>query len=150
MRRTLLVLLVISWFTNVALSQDNAVPFLNQPLIPDSVVPGHSAFTLTVTGTGFASGATVNWNGSSRATTFISSSQLQAAITAADVAQHETANVTVVNPSPRGGTSNVVYFPVQFHRAAVAFARRDTPLTPPSGSYLQGLVVADFNDDGKP
>jgi hypothetical protein len=152
MRRVPLVVLLVSLFTTAALTQNNAVPFLNQPLIPDSVAPGHSAFKLTVTGTGFASGAVVNWNGSPRATTFISSSQLQAAITATDVAQHGTATVTIVNPSPRGGTSNVVYFPVQFHRTAVAFARSDTPLTPPLGltSGLQGLVTADFNNDGKP
>jgi len=46
------------------------VPLINEPLVPDTVRPGSAGFTLTVNGTGFASGATVNWNGSARATTF--------------------------------------------------------------------------------
>ena len=151
MPRALLAPLFALLLTTAALAQNNAVPFLNQPLIPDSVHPGNPAFALTVTGTGFVSGATVNWNGSPRTTTFVSSHKLQAAITAADVAQAGTASVTVVNPSPGGGASNVVYFPIQYSRAAVAFARRDTPLTVTGGStsLLQGLVAADFNNDGK-
>ena len=139
-------------FITPALTQNNAVPFLNQPLVPVSVHPGHSSFTLKVTGTGFASAATVNWNGSPRSTTFISSSKLQATITAADVAHYGTANVTVVNPAPGGGASNVVYFPIGWPRPAVVFARYDTLLSPPGGnnSTFEGLVVGDFNNDGKP
>ena len=49
-----------------ALAQQSAVPFVNQPLSPTSIAPGHAAFTLTVNGTGFASDAVVNWNGSYR------------------------------------------------------------------------------------
>jgi len=45
-----------------------------------------SGLTLTVTGTGFANGLVVNWNGSPRPTTFVSATQLTAAITAADTA----------------------------------------------------------------
>ncbi len=47
----------------------NPVPFINQPLVPDAIKPGEAGFTLTVNGTGFVSGATVNWNGSARGTT---------------------------------------------------------------------------------
>ncbi len=45
-----------------------------------------SGLTLTVTGTGFANGLVVNWNGLPRPTTFVSATQLTAAITAADTA----------------------------------------------------------------
>ncbi len=45
-----------------------------------------SGLVLTVTGTGFANGLVVNWNGSPRPTTFVSATQLTAAITAADTA----------------------------------------------------------------
>jgi hypothetical protein len=132
-----------------AFAQQSAVPFVNQPLSPTSVAPGHAAFTLSVDGTGFASDAVVNWNGSARTTTFVSSSQLQATITAADVAKATTALITVTNPSVTNGISNLVYFMVGASSSAVGFARIDIPLTLPSETYISGLAVADFNNDGK-
>src|SRR5207247_7168874 len=85
----------------------NPVPLISQPLVPDAVAPGGAGFTLTVNGTGFVSGSVVNWNGSARATTFVSNSQLTATILASDIATASTASVTVINPSPGGGSSNV-------------------------------------------
>jgi hypothetical protein len=81
-------------------------------LSPTSATAGGAGFTLTVNGTAFASGSTVNWNGSSRATTYVSSTQLTAVITAADIATAGTAQVTVVNPAPGGGTSNAQTFTI--------------------------------------
>lgn len=132
-----------------ALAQHSPVPFVNQPLSPTSIAPGQAAFTLTVNGTGFASDAAVNWNGSPRATTFISSSQLKATITAADVAHTATASIAVTNPSVTNGLSNVVYFMVGAPSPTVAFAREDILVTLPSESYVSGFAVADFNNDGK-
>jgi hypothetical protein len=88
----LLAVLVIT-ISATAIAQ-TAVPLVNQPLAPVSAAPGSGAFALTVNGTGFVSGAVVNWNGSARTTTFISSSSLQASITATDVANKGTATVT--------------------------------------------------------
>lgn len=79
-------------------AQSKAIPLVNLPLIPASVAPGHSGFTLTVNGTGLGQSATVYWNGSPLTTTFVSSSQVQAQISAADVAKAGTAFVTVTNP----------------------------------------------------
>ena len=73
---------------------------------------GAPAFTLTVTGTGFVSGAVVQWNGTNRTTAWVSATQLTASIGAADVASVGTASVTVVNPSPGGGTSAVFEFAI--------------------------------------
>ena len=81
-------------------------------LNPNSAQAGGAAFTLTVTGTGFISSSTVQWNGSPRTTTFVSSTSLQAAITAADIATNGTASVTVVNPTPGGGTSGALIFTI--------------------------------------
>src|ERR1700732_3383333 len=53
---------------------------------PNSTTVGGSSFTLVVIGTNFVSASTVLWNGSFRTTTFVSSTQLQAQITAADIA----------------------------------------------------------------
>ena len=68
------------------------------------------AFTLTVNGEGFISSSTVNWNGSNRMTTEMDTTTLTAAITAADIAAFGIAQITVVNPTPGGGTSNPVGF----------------------------------------
>ena len=49
-------------------------------LNPGLTLAGGEGFNLTVTGTNFVSSSTVQWNGSPRATTFGSSTSLQAAI----------------------------------------------------------------------
>ena len=123
----------------------NPVPLINQPLVPDAVAPGGAGFTLTVNGTGFVSGSVVNWNGSARATTFVSSSQLTATILASDIATDSTASVTVVNPSPGGGNSNVVFFTITLPTSTVSLSRSDYATG--SGPYM--VVTADFNVDGK-
>src|SRR5439155_11032187 len=92
-----------------ATSAANPVPLISQPLVPDAAAPGGAGFTLTVNGTGFVSGASVNWNGSARTTTFVSNSQLTASILASDIATANTGSITVMNPSPGGGSSNVVF-----------------------------------------
>jgi hypothetical protein len=114
------LLLACSWLS----AATNPVPFVNEPLVPDSVNPGSQAFTLTVNGTGFAKGTVVRWNGSGRSTTFVSSSQLKAQIVASDVSQPKTAAITVFNPGPGGGTSNVAYFEVRIESQEVAFSTR--------------------------
>src|SRR5207247_2526035 len=73
---------------------------------------GGAQFTLTVNGTNFVSTSTVKWNGNTLGTTFVSSTQLTATVTAALIATAGTASVTVVNPSPGGGTSNAQTFTI--------------------------------------
>ena len=87
----------------------NPVPTITA-ISPDSTPAGGTDFTLTVTGTGFVGGATVDWNGSPRLTRVFSSTQLTAQITAADIAAAGSVPVTVFNPAPGGGTSPAVPF----------------------------------------
>lgn len=68
-------------------------------IAPSSATVGGPAFTLTVNGSNFVSGATVRWNGAARSTTFVSSTQVRAAIPAGDIAAAGTAQVSVANPS---------------------------------------------------
>jgi subtilisin len=89
----------------------NAVPVLSS-LTPSSVLAGTSSLTLSVNGTGFVSSSVVRWNGANRPTTFVSATQLQAAISAADLAAVGSAQVSVFSPSPGGGTSNPLTFSV--------------------------------------
>lgn len=90
---------------------NNPAPSIST-LSPNSVLVGSAAFTLTVAGTNLASSSVVQWNGSSRTTTYVSGTQLQAAISASDVAMAGTAQVTVFTPAPGGGTSSALPFTV--------------------------------------
>jgi hypothetical protein len=127
----------------------NPVPFLNQPLVPTAVSPGSPGFTLSVSGTGFVSGATIDFNRAPLTTTFVDKEHLSAMVPATDVASAGTAAVTVVNPSPGGGSSSVVYFQVAAPESTVTFARlASSSLQVPES--LSAIVAADFNGDGKP
>jgi peptidoglycan/xylan/chitin deacetylase (PgdA/CDA1 family) len=75
-------------------------------LTPSWVNAGGPAFTLTVDGSNFVTGSKVRWSGSDRTTTFVSSTELLAAIPASDIAAAGSATVTVSNPAPGGGLSN--------------------------------------------
>jgi len=90
---------------------NNPVPVITS-LSPSTVAPGGAAFTLTVNGSSFVNGAEVRWNGGGRTTTYGSATQLTAAILAPDIATASTANVTVFNPAPVGGTSNTTSFTI--------------------------------------
>jgi hypothetical protein len=127
--------------------QANPVPLVNQPLVPTAVTPGGPGFTLTVNGAGFVSGTTVDWNGSPRSTTFVSGSQLTAAILAPDIATAGTASVSVLNPAPGGGVSNVIFLPITQPSATVAFVGTDLSLL--TGSKAEFIDTADLNGDGK-
>src|ERR1700730_18262033 len=87
----------------------NPVPSISA-ISPSSATACATAFTLTVNGNNFISASTVQWNGSSRTTSYVSATQLTAAITAPDVGVAATSNVTVVNPAPGGGASAPINF----------------------------------------
>jgi len=73
---------------------------------------GSGGLVLTVSGFSFVTGATVQWAGSPRPTTYVSDSQLTAQISDADAATAGIFLVTVVNPGPGGGTSAGIPFTV--------------------------------------
>jgi pimeloyl-ACP methyl ester carboxylesterase len=89
----------------------NPLPSLTL-LSPSSATAGGAAFTLTVNGTNFISGSVVRWNGTSRTTTYVGSTQVTASITAADIASTGPVAVTVFNATPGGGTSGSLDFTV--------------------------------------
>jgi sugar lactone lactonase YvrE len=89
----------------------NPVPAITD-LYPSVVAAGGSSFTLTVTGTNFAAGAVVNFNGAARATTVVNEFEVLATITAPDISTAGAYSVTVTNPAPGGGTSNASTFSV--------------------------------------
>jgi subtilisin len=95
----------------VTVDTSQNVPPSITSISPVSAVAGDPAFTLTVNGFGFTAASIVRWNGSDRPTTFVSSTRLQAAIPASDIASIVDAAVTVVKP-PGGGTSAPALFRV--------------------------------------
>src|ERR1019366_3973701 len=79
-------------------------------LSPVSATAGSPAFTLTVNGTNFINGSTVQFNGTALSTVFVNDTQLTASVTANLVTTPGTAGVTVVNPG--GATSNTATFTI--------------------------------------
>jgi hypothetical protein len=81
---------------------------------PASVAAGSADFLVTLTGTGFlppiagnaATGSFVQWNGTVRSTTFVSSTTLRAVVTAADVAGPNLAIGIVTVQNPNNAISN--------------------------------------------
>ncbi|MBZ5576002.1 MAG: hypothetical protein LAP40_05525 [Acidobacteriia bacterium] len=94
------------------------------------------AFTLGVNGIGFANGAVVQWNGSPLATTFVSSSQLTAAVAADLIGRVEGVSVSVANPG--GLVSNKVWAPTN-PPVPTIFSLQ--PVSAPAGSAGFSLTV---------
>jgi large repetitive protein len=87
------------------LTVNNLVPTTTS-ISPTSKNVGDAAFTLTVNGTNFVASSAVNFNGSTRTTTFVNATQLTASIPATDLLTAGTFNISVTNSAPGGGTSN--------------------------------------------
>jgi hypothetical protein len=74
-------------------------------IAPAAVNAGSGALVLTLNGGNFSPRSKVQVNGADRATTFVSTVKLTAAVLAADVASAGSVSVTVTTPAPGGGTS---------------------------------------------
>jgi len=120
LKLTLAAMIVLS--LGVSALAQSAVPYLYGPLKPEQKSPGAATFPLTVYGTGFASGAVVNWNGKPLTTTFVTAEELTATVPAANVATAGTALVTVSNG---GVISNTLYFQVVKAGYTVAYGKTD-------------------------
>lgn len=101
----------------ILLPGNNPVPILTS-ITPNSAAQSSAAFTLTVNGDDFIPTSQVRWNGVNRTTTYVSVNQLTATIPATDLTTAGTANVTVFNPAPFGGTSAARTFTVTGGTAA--------------------------------
>jgi subtilase family serine protease len=122
--------------TTIAQAQ-SPVPVVTK-LNPDSTVAGSPEFTLNVSGNNFVNTATVQWNGTPRATTFVSATELRAVITADDVDVEGTASVIVVNPGSL--MSNALAFTI----SAGSPTPTPTP-TPTPQPYWESLEGGGFD-----
>lgn len=103
-------------------SQPNPTPVVSA-LSPCGKAAGSGSFTLTVTGTGFVSGATATFNGTAVTVTFVGSTQVTAAIPGTLIATApaaDAASLVVTNPGPGGGASNTAVFGVATKTATLS------------------------------
>jgi len=98
-------------------------------LSPNTITAGSAAFTMTVNGSGFASGAAVKWNGTALGTVYVSPTQLTATVLASDVASPGTNHVTVTSG---GVTSNSVNFTVVSGPAITSLSPNSTTVGGPA------------------
>lgn len=112
-------------------------------LSQNSAMIGSSGFTMTVTGSNFINGSRVRWNGNERTTNYISSTQLTADITAADLSSAGSHNIDVFTPPPGGGASNPLPFTVvQNYEADVSPRSGGNGSVTVSDWTLMGLFAA--------
>ncbi len=111
-------------------------------LSPSGVTTGTGQFTLVVRGNNFVSPSMVMVNGASRQTTFQNPTYLQAAILASDVAAGGSLPITVLNPPPGGGSSNVFMLSVTNPVPVVGAL---SPATIQAGSPATGLGISGSN-----
>ena len=120
----------------------NAVTFdvANGPTLsslnPSTAIAGGGQFTLTVNGTGFTAGTTVQWNGTSLATTFVSVNQVTAPVPASLIATANTAQITALT---NGVSSNAL---------SLVVSVGITSLSPPSGSSSGQPFTLTVNGSG--
>lgn len=114
-------------------------------LSPNSTNAGGAAFAVTITGYNFISASTVQWNGSVRPTTYASSTQLQAQITAADVASSGSAMLSVTNPTPGGGNSGSAEFTINPTSNPAATVLSMNPTSANAGSSNIVLTINGSN-----
>jgi Bacterial Ig-like domain (group 3)/Bacterial Ig-like domain (group 2) len=116
-------------------------------LSPTSVIAGTGGFTLTVNGTNFISGSVVNFNGVAQTTTYVSATQLTAAIPASAITTAGAVPVTVTTAAPGGGTSSAVSFTV--NAAPVPTFTLSSSTAPqtvqPGGSAQYNVTIAAQN-----
>ena len=80
--------------------------------IPQEVVVGGSGFDVTLTGSGFIDGASLQINGKSRATTFIDETSIVGTVLPEDLSLAGSVTMSAINPSPTVGPSNEQLFTV--------------------------------------
>jgi trimeric autotransporter adhesin len=83
----------------------SAAPPTITALSPSTSTAGGPAFTLAVTGMNFTQDTVIEWNGSSRTTSFSSATSVSAQILAADITNPGTDSITAANPQGAGGAS---------------------------------------------
>lgn len=133
-------------FSRASLAAPNPAPMVSA-INPTSVAAASAGFTLTVNGSNFVEGSVVRWNGADRPTTYVSATQLQAQISASDVATQGSASVTVFTPAPGGGASTAQTFTITAPAsspAPVVSALSPSSIASGSGAFTLTVTGSNF------
>ncbi len=129
-------------------ASSNIVTFVINPpaatvtiVTPNSFTAGTAPVALTVNGINFAAGATVLWNGSPLATTFVSTTQLTATLPVSLFSGLLSAAVSVSNPG--GAVSNSLTVTITAPRPTIALIS-PASVTAGGGSFLLTLTGQNF------
>jgi len=95
-----------------------------------------SSSGLTPSATGFTPTTTVAWNGEERPTTFVSPTEIDAGIPASDLATQGTAQVSVFDLAPGGGTSPPVTFTITASGPDFSLSLEQPTLTGQAGAKV--------------
>ena len=96
-------------------------------MAPSTTIAGASSIVLPLYGSNFASGAAVEWNGTQLVSAWISAEQMTAIVSTNQLSAAGSAQVTVVNPSPGGGTS------------AGQTSTRSSPVPAPATTWIRNV-----------
>ncbi len=118
---------------------------------PNTVAMGAAGFALTLTGSGFQPNSTVQWNGSALNATYVSGNTLTAAVPASDLTVGGDVTVTVVTPTPGGGSAAAT-FAVNYPAPVLSSISPNSAQTGASGmmitaagkNFVQGSTI-DWN-----
>jgi hypothetical protein len=112
---------------------------------PTSTSAGQPAFTLTVTGYNFTPASTVDWNSLPLTVIFVNTNKLTAQVPATLVQTPGTSNITVVTPSPGGGTTLALTFTINPVASPVPQISGTSPTAVVAGSGSFTLTVNGSN-----
>jgi hypothetical protein len=109
-----------------------------------SALEQSGSLTITINGSDFLPGSTAEWDGTSIATTFVSSTQLQATIPASDLVDEGTHQITVKDSAGTSATS------LSFQVSDVGFTNvaAAANLSSTVGAGISNQQVASFTDTG--
>jgi len=108
---------------------------------PLSAIAGSTSLEISVYGSGFSRASIVEWNYTSRATTFVSASELKAYVSTSDIATVAVSSIQVVNPAPGGGLSNIKHFATLGNYQLVIKSLSPAQVTAGSPGFILRLAV---------
>jgi uncharacterized repeat protein (TIGR01451 family) len=125
-------------------------------IAPVSVIAGSASQTLTVTGTGFVSSSVVKFNSTALATTYVNATSITAVVPASAISADGSAQITVSNPAPGGGSSAIKSYTITVPTPAVTGL---SPQTVPqavaatvavSGTGFEANSIVQWNGSARP
>ncbi len=132
----------------ISLTVNNPVPMLSSS-VPSTLATGAAATSVSLVGTGFDPATVVQVNGSARSTTFVSATQVNAILTAADLATAGNLSLQAMNPAPGGGTSTSVTLAVSTPAPAITALSPSTVTTGATTATAITVTGSNFNSGSK-